>query len=182
MIPSQGSVGASGDLAPLAQLAAAMLGVGDAELAGERMPAAAALARAGLAPHSLGPKEGLALLNGTQFSTAEALAGLFAVEQVFRAALITGALSTDAARGSDTPFDARIQRARPPRPDRGGRGAARVDGRQRDPRLASRQRRARAGPLLPALPAAGDGRGARPHAAGRRDAARPKPTASPTTR
>ena len=67
MIPSQGSVGASGDLAPLAHLAAAMLGVGDAELGGERMPAAAALARAGLAPLSLGPKEGLALLNGTQY-------------------------------------------------------------------------------------------------------------------
>jgi histidine ammonia-lyase len=112
VIPCQGSVGASGDLAPLAQLAAAMLGVGDAELAGERMPAAAALARAGLTPLLLGPKEGLALLNGTQYSTAEALAGLFAAERVFRAALVTGALSTDAARGSDTPFDARIQAAR----------------------------------------------------------------------
>jgi histidine ammonia-lyase len=109
VIPCQGSVGASGDLAPLAHLAAVMLGVGEAELAGERMPAAAALARAALAPIVLGPKEGLALLNGTQFSTAEALAGLFAIERVFRAALVTGALSTDAAKGSDTPFDARIQ-------------------------------------------------------------------------
>jgi histidine ammonia-lyase len=76
------------------------------------MPAAAALARASLAPIVLGPKEGLALLNGTQFSTAEALAGLFAIERVFRAALVTGALSTDAAKGSDTPFDARIQMLR----------------------------------------------------------------------
>ncbi len=79
---------------------------------GERMPAAAALARASLAPLVLGPKEGLALLNGTQFSTAEALAGLFAIERVFQAALVTGALSTDAAKGSDTPFDARIHALR----------------------------------------------------------------------
>jgi histidine ammonia-lyase len=76
------------------------------------MPADAALARAGLTPAELGPKEGLALLNGTQFSTAEALAGLFAIESVFRAALITGALATDAAKGSDTPFDARIHALR----------------------------------------------------------------------
>ena len=88
VIPGQGSVGASGDLAPLAHLAAAMLGIGEVEHAGERMPAAAALARAGLAPLELGPKEGLALLNGTQFSTAEALAGLFAIERVFQAALV----------------------------------------------------------------------------------------------
>ncbi len=112
VIPCQGSVGASGDLAPLAHLAAVMLGVGEAQYAGERMPAAAALARASLAPIVLGPKEGLALLNGTQFSTAEALAGLFAIERVFRAALVTGALSTDAAKGSDTPFDARIHTLR----------------------------------------------------------------------
>jgi histidine ammonia-lyase len=108
VIPSQGSAGASGDLAPLAYLAAAMLGVGDAQVAGERMPAAAALARVGLEPIVLGPKEGLALLNGTQFSTAEALAGLFAIERVFQAALVIGALSTDAAKGADTPFDPRI--------------------------------------------------------------------------
>ena len=73
VIPSQGSVGASGDLAPLAHMTAAMLGIGEVQLAGEIMPAKAALARAGLAPIVLGPKEGLALLNGTQFSTAEAL-------------------------------------------------------------------------------------------------------------
>jgi histidine ammonia-lyase len=112
VIPSQGSVGTSGDLAPLAHLAAAMLGIGKVRLAGEVMPADAALARAGLAPITLGPKEGLALLNGTQFSTAEALANLFAIEGVFRAALITGALATDAAKGSDTPFDARIHALR----------------------------------------------------------------------
>jgi len=93
-------------------MTAAMLGVGEVQLAGERMPADAALARAGLAPVVLGAKEGLALLNGTQFSTAEALAGLFAIERVFQAALVTGALSTDAAKGSDTPFDARIHALR----------------------------------------------------------------------
>jgi histidine ammonia-lyase len=112
IIPGQGSVGASGDLAPLAHLAAVMLGIGEAQLAGATMPARAALQRAGLAPLALGPKEGLALLNGTQFSTAEALAGLFAIELVFEAALVTGALSTDAARGSDTPFDPRIHALR----------------------------------------------------------------------
>ena len=112
VIPGQGSVGASGDLAPLAHMTAAMLGVGEVQLAGERMPADQALARAGLAPIALGAKEGLALLNGTQFSTAEALAGLFAIERVFQAALVTGAMSTDAAKGSDTPFDARIHALR----------------------------------------------------------------------
>ena len=81
-------------------------------LAGERMPADEALARVGLSPIALGAKEGLALLNGTQFSTALALSGLFAIERVFQAALVTGALATDAARGSDTPFDPRIQALR----------------------------------------------------------------------
>ncbi|MEJ1978196.1 MAG: histidine ammonia-lyase [Acetobacteraceae bacterium] len=108
VVPGQGSVGASGDLAPLAHMAAAMLGVGEAVLDGERQPAAAALARAGLQPAVLGPKEGLSLLNGTQFSTAYALAGLFEAELLLRTGLVTGALSTDAARGSDTPFDPRI--------------------------------------------------------------------------
>src|ERR1700736_4890946 len=112
VIPSQGSVAASGDLAPLAHMTAAMLGVGEVELAGARMPAEAAIARAGLAPLVLGAKEGLALLNGTQFSTAQALAGLLAIEGVFQAALVTGALSTDAAKGSDTPFDTRIHAIR----------------------------------------------------------------------
>ncbi|MFG1358426.1 histidine ammonia-lyase [Xanthobacter pseudotagetidis] len=112
VVPAQGSVGASGDLAPLAHMAAAMIGVGEFLVEGARVPAAEALARAGLAPLELGPKEGLALLNGTQFSTACALAGLFATETAFRAALVTGALATDAARGSDAPFDPRIHALR----------------------------------------------------------------------
>jgi histidine ammonia-lyase len=112
VVPAQGSVGASGDLAPLAHMTAAMIGVGDVFLEDARLPAAEALARAGLAPIALGAKEGLALLNGTQFSTAHALAGLFEAEVLFRSALVTGALATDAARGSDAPFDARIHRLR----------------------------------------------------------------------
>ncbi|MBS7455578.1 histidine ammonia-lyase [Coralloluteibacterium stylophorae] len=112
LVPAQGSVGASGDLAPLAHLACTLIGAGEAFHRGERLPAGEALARAGLAPLTLGPKEGLALLNGTQFSTACALAGLFAIEDVFQAALVTGALSTEAAKGSDTPFDPRIHALR----------------------------------------------------------------------
>ncbi|WP_428333818.1 histidine ammonia-lyase [Novosphingobium sp.] len=112
VIPSQGSVGASGDLAPLSHMTAAMIGVGDIDVSGERLPAMVALERAGLAPVVLGPKEGLALLNGTQFSTANALAGLFGAERLFRAALVTGALSTEAAKGTDTPFDPRIHALR----------------------------------------------------------------------
>lgn len=108
VIPCQGSVGASGDLAPLAHMAAAMIGEGDMLQEGVALPAAEALAHAGLVPIVLGPKEGLALLNGTQFSTANALAGLFEVERLFRSALVTGALATEAAKGSDTPFDHRI--------------------------------------------------------------------------
>jgi histidine ammonia-lyase len=108
VVPAQGSVGASGDLAPLAHMTAAMIGVGEIDLDGERLPATVALQRAGLAPVVLGPKEGLALLNGTQFSTANALAGLFEAENLFQSALVTGALSTEAAKGSDTPFDPRI--------------------------------------------------------------------------
>jgi histidine ammonia-lyase len=112
VVPEQGSVGASGDLAPLAHLTAAMLGEGEAFLSGERLPAATALERVGLTPYDLGPKEGLALLNGTQVSTALALTGLFAIETVFQAALVAGALSVDAAKGSDGPFDPRIQALR----------------------------------------------------------------------
>ncbi len=112
IVPSQGSVGASGDLAPLSHMAAAMIGVGEIEVNGARMAAADALAQAGLTPLELGPKEGLALLNGTQFSTANALAGLFRAETIFQSALITGALSTEAAKGSDAPFDARIHALR----------------------------------------------------------------------
>ena len=112
VIPAQGSVGASGDLAPLAHMAAVMIGSGEVFTPSGRVSAAEGLAQAGLAPLTLGPKEGLALLNGTQFSTAYALAGLFEAEALFRAALLAGALSTDAARGSDTPFDPRIHALR----------------------------------------------------------------------
>ncbi|MFN7192717.1 MAG: histidine ammonia-lyase [Rhodospirillales bacterium] len=112
VVPGQGSVGASGDLAPLAHMTAALLGVGAFSVAGTHVPASDALRSAGLAPLVLGPKEGLALLNGTQASTALALAGLFETERVFQAALVTGALATDAARGSDGPFDPRIHAVR----------------------------------------------------------------------
>lgn len=112
VVPCQGSVGASGDLAPLAHMTAAMLGVGDIIVEGRTVPAAEGLAAAGLAPIALGPKEGLALLNGTQFSTANALAGLFAAERLLATGLVTGALSTEAARGTDTPFDPRIHALR----------------------------------------------------------------------
>ncbi len=111
-IPCQGSVGASGDLAPLAHMAATMIGVGEFLVGDRRVPAVQALADAGLEPLVLGAKEGLALLNGTQFSTAYALAGLFEAENLHGAALVTGALSTDAARGSDAPFDPRIHQLR----------------------------------------------------------------------
>ena len=183
VIPRQGSVGASGDLAPLAHLAAAMIGEGDAFYGGERMPAVDALGRAGLEPVVLAPKEGLALLNGTQVSTAHALHALFAIERVFQAALVTGALSTDAARGSDTPFDARIQNLRGHRGQIDVAAALRsADAGQRHPRLASHHRRSHPGSLLPALPAAGDGRRARRDAAGRRRRSPPKQTACPTIR
>jgi histidine ammonia-lyase len=112
VVPSQGSVGASGDLAPLSHMTAVMLGVGEVHGTSGPVPATEALAAAGLAPVVLGPKEGLALLNGTQFSTANALAGLFEAERLYQAALVSGALSTDAAKGSDAPFDPRIHRLR----------------------------------------------------------------------
>jgi histidine ammonia-lyase len=111
-IPAQGSVGASGDLAPLAHLSGVLLGIGEARVRGELLPAADALAAAGLEPLTLAPKEGLALLNGTQVSTALALAAVFRAEHVLAAALVAGALSADAIKGSDTPFDARIQTVR----------------------------------------------------------------------
>lgn len=111
-IPEQGSVGASGDLAPLAHMSAVLIGEGRARVKGEMLDGRAALARAGLEPLELDAKEGLALLNGTQVSTALALTGLFAAEANLEAAFIAGALSTDAVKGSDTPFDARIHEAR----------------------------------------------------------------------
>ena len=104
VIPAQGSVGASGDLAPLAHMTAAMIGAGEAEVGGQVKPAAEALAEAGLSPVTLGPKEGLALINGTQFSTAYALVGLFDGWRNARAALVISALSTDAIMGSTAPL------------------------------------------------------------------------------
>ena len=111
-IPAKGSVGASGDLAPLSHMAAVLIGLGEVRVAGEIMPAVDGLRHAGLSPLSFAPKEGVALINGTQVSTALALVGLFAAEDVLRAALVTGALSVEAARGNDVPFDARIQAVR----------------------------------------------------------------------
>jgi histidine ammonia-lyase len=111
-VPAQGSVGASGDLAPLAHLSLALLGLGDIRRHGEVLPAAEALAQEGLAPLTLGPKEGLAMLNGTQISTALALAGLFELERVYAGAVVSGALSLDALQGSDAPFDPRIHHLR----------------------------------------------------------------------
>lgn len=112
VIPGQGSVGASGDLAPLAHLTCALLGAGEVWHRGTRRPAAEALMAAGLPPLTLGPKEGLALINGTQISTALALAGLFRAFDAATASLATGALSTDAAMGSTAPFRAEIHALR----------------------------------------------------------------------
>jgi len=104
VIPAQGSVGASGDLAPLAHMTAVLIGEGEAEFEGAAMPGAAALAAAGLAPVPLGPKEGLGFINGTQFSTAFALAGLFEGWRCAEGALVASALSTDAIMGSTAPL------------------------------------------------------------------------------
>ncbi|MEQ8394582.1 histidine ammonia-lyase [Thalassobaculum sp.] len=112
VIPSQGSVGASGDLAPLAHMSAVLIGEGEAHRNGERLRGEAAMQAAGLDSVTLAPKEGLALLNGTQVSTALGLAGLFEIERVFNAALVAGAMTVDASMGSDTPFDARIHALR----------------------------------------------------------------------
>jgi histidine ammonia-lyase len=112
VVPAKGSVGASGDLAPLAHLTAALMGVGEIRLNGMALPATEALSRIGQAPLALGAKEGLALINGTQVSTAIALTALADIARVFDAALVAGALSVDALKGSDTPFDPRIQALR----------------------------------------------------------------------
>ena len=112
LIPSKGSVGASGDLAPLAHLSAVLIGVGQVHHQGRTLSAVEGLEVAGLKPITLAAKEGLALLNGTQVSTALAAAGLFAAEDVFLAALVTGAMTTDACLGSDVPFDPRIHAVR----------------------------------------------------------------------
>ncbi len=112
VVPERGSVGASGDLAPLAHLCLPLIGEGEVRLNGERMPSAEGLRRAGLAPVVLAAKEGLALINGTQVSAALALVNFLRAERLFRAALAIGALSVDAAMGSDTPFDARLHELR----------------------------------------------------------------------
>ena len=112
VIPAQGSVGASGDLAPLAHLSTVLLGIGQVRVRGALLPAAEGLRAAGIAPIKLRAKEGLALINGTQVSTALALAGLFGAEDVFAAAVVAGAMSVDALKGSDSPFDERIQEVR----------------------------------------------------------------------
>ncbi len=111
-IPAKGSVGASGDLAPLAHMTLAMLGVGPVRVEGVLMPALEALRQAGITPVVLAAKEGLALINGTQVSTALALHGLFMAERLLEAAMVAGSLSLDAARGSDAPFDARVHAVR----------------------------------------------------------------------
>jgi histidine ammonia-lyase len=111
-IPAKGSVGASGDLAPLAHLSLVLIGEGEAFRGDAVLDGTQALVAAGIEPLALAPKEGLALLNGTQVSTALALAGLFAAHDLLRTALVAGAMSVDAARGSDTPFDPRIHALR----------------------------------------------------------------------
>ncbi len=112
VIPEKGSVGASGDLAPLAHMSAVLLGFGEVTVGGERLAATEALTRIGRSPLRLAAKEGLALLNGTQVSTALALAALFDAERVFETAVVAGALSIDAAAGTVKPFDARIHELR----------------------------------------------------------------------
>jgi histidine ammonia-lyase len=111
-IPSRGSVGASGDLAPLAHMTGAMLGEGEVRVNGALVDAAVALKAAGIKPVQLAAKEGLALLNGTQVSTALALAAVFRTENLLSAAMLAGAMASDAIKGSDTPFDKRIQSVR----------------------------------------------------------------------
>jgi histidine ammonia-lyase len=125
VIPSQGSVGASGDLAPLAHLSCVLIGEGEARVGGERLPASEALRSIGLEPLTLGPKEGLALLNGTQISTALALDALFRAQDLFDAAIVAGAMSVDAMKGTDAAFDERIHVAR------GHKGQIEVAGRLR---------------------------------------------------
>jgi len=111
-IPSRGSVGASGDLAPLAHMAGALIGEGEVRVNGSLMSSVDALLAAGLEPIQLAPKEGLALLNGTQVSTALTLAAVFRTENLLAAVMMAGAMSSDAIKGSDTPFDKRIQNVR----------------------------------------------------------------------
>jgi histidine ammonia-lyase len=156
VIPAQGSVGASGDLAPLAHMAAAMIGEGEAEIGGGDA-GAAALARRRAGAGRAGPKEGLALINGTQFSTACALAGLFEARRLRRDGRHRHlALSTDAIMGSTAPLQPEIHalRGQPGQIDVAAAMRALMAG-SRDPRKPPRRRHPRAGPLLHPLPAAG---------------------------
>ncbi len=183
-IPAKGSVGASGDLAPLAHMACVLIGEGEATasdgevVSGKRSHGAAS----GLAPFVLGPKEGLALLNGTQVSTALALAGLFGAEDVFAAALMAGCLSLEAIKGSIKPFDARIHAARGQPGQIAVAGAVRalLEGSAIDP-LAPRLR-PRARPVFDPLRAAGDGRVPGQPAARRARARASRPMPRRTTR
>jgi histidine ammonia-lyase len=162
VIPSQGSVGASGDLAPLAHLSAALIGIGQVRIGGKTLAAAEGLARAGLEPATLGAKEGLALINGTQVSTALALAGLFGAEDVLASAVVAGAMSVDALKASDAPFDDRIHQAR------GKPGQIAVAEHYR--RLIAPGLFPCAGSLLVPLPTPGHGRLSRSHPALRANA------------
>ena len=155
MIPSRGSVGSSGDLAPLAHLALVLIGEGEATVGGERLPGGEALARAGLAPVALAAKEGLALINGTHLMAAAGGLAMRDAERVLDAAVVAAALSLEAFKGSTVPFDERLHaRARPARAGAGGRAAARAPRRLAGGRLA-RRLRPRPGPLHAALRAAG---------------------------
>jgi histidine ammonia-lyase len=111
-IPAKGSVGASGDLAPLAHMSLALIGEGTVRVNGQELPAKKAMAEAGIEPLKLAAKEGLGLINGTQVSTALALGALYEIENLFLGAIVAGAMSVDAAKGSDTPFDPRIHEIR----------------------------------------------------------------------
>ncbi|HEV8311801.1 MAG TPA: histidine ammonia-lyase, partial [Burkholderiaceae bacterium] len=126
VVPEKGSVGASGDLAPLAHLSGVLIGIGEAWVDGQRVSALDGLKRAGVAPLQLGPKEGLALLNGTQCSTALAIHAAQRLQRIFDAAVAVGAMTVDAAKGSDTPFDDRIHAVR------GQRGQREVAARYRE--------------------------------------------------
>jgi histidine ammonia-lyase len=183
-IPLKGSVGASGDLAPLAHMSLVLLGEGKARYKGEWLEATEALKVAGLTPLTLAAKEGLALLNGTQVSTAYALRGLFEGEDLFAAAIACGGLTVEAVLGSRSPFDPRIHAAR------GQRGQ--IDSAadlSRPARCTSSagvpvppELRQGARPVLPALPAASHGRLPDPVPPGRRGAGASKPTRYRITR
>ena len=183
VVPVQGSVGASGDLAPLAHMAAAMMGEGEAFHGGQRLPAGAALAAAGLTPLTLGPKEGLALINGTQFSTACALAALFDAWRLVRTAIATAALSTDAIMGSTAPLRPEIHALRGQRGQIDVAAALRALIEGSEIRESHREGdQPRAGSLLHPLPPAGDGRRRWTCCASPPPRLRSRPTASPTTR